>query len=131
MFWSLLLVCHGRDQVYSDVVACELHVYFDLFIKVIQGGLLNLLVKNTDLWITEMDKSRFKEFIWNIRLLLNLRDCKFICAIVEAKDGGLEYVANQLEFLSSEQCLDFSLSIVVEPQQISILVLILVKHFEV
>ena len=63
---SLLLCSHGRDQIDSDIVARKLHVQFDLFIQVIQSGLLNLLVQDTDLRITEMDDSWLQEFIWNV-----------------------------------------------------------------
>ena len=63
---SLLLCSHGRDQIDSDIVARKLHIQLDLFIKVIQSRLLDLLVKDTDLRITEMDNGWFQEFIWNV-----------------------------------------------------------------
>ncbi len=63
-----------------------------------------------------MDKSWLEEFVWNVRFLFDLWDSQLICFIVEAEDRGLEYIANQLELLGSEQGLDFSLAIVVEPE---------------
>ena len=114
-FSGLLPSRRGWYQIDSDIVARKLKVYFDLLIRVIQCGLLDLFVKNSNLGITEMDDRWLQEFIWYIRFFFNLLHGQLINVIVEAENGCLEYVANQLELLSCEPCHNFSLTIVVEP----------------
>ena len=79
-----------------------------------------------------MNETRFQEFIRNVWLLLNLFYSVFIRFIVHAQNSGLEYVCDKLKSLVCSKCsIYFDLTIVVEPQEISILVLVLIEHFKV
>ena len=78
-----------------------------------------------------MNKSWLQELIWNVWFVFDLLNRQFINFIIKTEDGRLETIRNQLEFLSCEIGRELSLTIVVEPQQITILMFILVEHFKV
>ena len=78
-----------------------------------------------------MDDCWLKELVWHIRLFFDCLNCHLIGIIEEIENCGLEDVCNELELLDGKRRVNFGLAIVIEPQEISILMLVLVEPLEI
>ena len=112
-----------RNQVRADLARFIGHVYLNLFI-VSENRLVDLFLKNLDLWVTELLHCSDKLILSNMGSLLDLRASVDFSLVEHAENSSLESVDQKCILLRlCEVSLQLDLSMRIHPCQLPVLIL--------
>jgi hypothetical protein len=115
----------SRNHVNPEVLKLltEVFVKGNGFIRAIKLGLLNGFVEDSEFGVTELEETTVQLLLGDVSLFFNFTIGVGVLLIEEANEGGLENIHHYDVALVGEAGLDFQLSILVEPVELSVLML--------